>query len=213
MNPRKRLSRVSTGDRITQVTAWHHFTDSYGYVSFGSILRICLGTAAGAAMEFLNPTTGGSACLSYRENPYEELMMREKTFMVEGRSRAEDGEGLVFAIEVPYKGPSAEPADLTLVYRGSAERTLGALGKRPQRQELLPGESLTLMERRAGGDERDDDAYAATLLPRPRPSGGGRAQGTGHGAKGVPDFRWMDGNAPGGNVDRKGLYEKITSFA
>ncbi|RYP59540.1 hypothetical protein DL770_010173 [Monosporascus sp. CRB-9-2] len=262
---------LEPGDRITQVTTWHDFTNSYRHVMFGPIVKIRLCTAAGTTKEFLNPTAGGSVCLSYRENPYEELrgitwgyncewdhvrilygprpgsrgnplitvpppsrrsnglwhdgdsdlkswMVPEKAFLVEGRSGAEDGEGPVVAIEVSYKDLSAEPAGLTLVYRGGAERTLGALGKRPQRQELLPGETLTRME--VGLVRRDRIAFlsfftdtnrklhfsdaraatTATTTPAPQLSSracvlaeAGRVQGTGDGVEGVQDPTRMDG--------------------
>ncbi|RYP29704.1 hypothetical protein DL767_006579 [Monosporascus sp. MG133] len=166
------------------------------------------------------PPSRGSGGLWYdRESNLESWMVPEKAFMVEGESGAEDGEGPLIAIEVSYKGLSADPAGLTLVYRGGAKRTLSVLGKRPQRQELLPGETLMRMEvglvrgnriaflsfftntnRKLHFSDAWAPTTATTTTPAPQLSSpacvlaeAGRTQGTGDGVNGVQGFTRMDG--------------------
>lgn len=66
---------LEPGDRVTQMTTWHDYTNSYKRVKFGPIVKLRLGTARGITKDFLNPlSTTGKVCLFYRENPYEELV-------------------------------------------------------------------------------------------------------------------------------------------
>ncbi|KAI0007040.1 hypothetical protein F4779DRAFT_643517 [Xylariaceae sp. FL0662B] len=60
-------------DRITEITSWHDYTNTYKRVKFGPIAKLKLVTARGISKEFLDPLVGGKVCLQYRENPYEKL--------------------------------------------------------------------------------------------------------------------------------------------
>ncbi|RYP19419.1 hypothetical protein DL765_003392 [Monosporascus sp. GIB2] len=142
-----------------KVTSWHDFSDGYRQVRFGPIVKTRPGTAAGVRKEFLNPTTGGSVCLSYRKDPYEKLpreppnhgaaalvpgwrlvaRQRQQLQVLGGAgesllwSRAwrgpENDESPIIAIEVSYKVLSSEPRRLTLVY-GGARSARSASGPR-----------------------------------------------------------------------------------
>lgn len=69
---------MALGERITEMTTWHGYTDTCKRLKFGPITLLWLRTSHGIERVFppsasLSGQRNGQICLQYRENPYERL--------------------------------------------------------------------------------------------------------------------------------------------
>lgn len=64
---------LSPGDRITELTTWHDYTNQNKRAKIGLVRRLRLGAVFGATKAFLEPYISGMICLQYRESRYEKL--------------------------------------------------------------------------------------------------------------------------------------------
>lgn len=65
---------LSPGDRITELTTWHDYTNQNKRAKIGLVRRLRLGAVFGATKAFLEPYISGMICLQYRESRYEKLV-------------------------------------------------------------------------------------------------------------------------------------------
>jgi hypothetical protein len=65
---------LAPGERLTEITTWHDFTNRFSHVKFGPITGIRFVTSHGAVKEFLRQPILDKVCLKYHENPYENLV-------------------------------------------------------------------------------------------------------------------------------------------
>jgi hypothetical protein len=62
------------GERLTEITTWHDFTNRFARVKFGPTIGIRFVTSKGVVKEFLQQHVEDKVRLQYRENPYENLV-------------------------------------------------------------------------------------------------------------------------------------------